>query len=77
MKVTLIKEFKNHAAGTELDVSQRVYNHLLDLGCVADPRPIEFADDVVKAAAELKQEKSSRSKKGKNNLHDQKRAVGE
>lgn len=63
MKVTLIKQFKNHPRGTELDVSGRIYNYLLSLGCVPDPRPIEFMPDVVKAAAEIPEKKTSSKKR--------------
>lgn len=35
MKVKLIRQFKNHPAGTELDVSQRVYDHLLSQKVIA------------------------------------------
>lgn len=34
MKVYLNKAFKNHPAGTELDVSPRVYQLLVDRGVV-------------------------------------------
>lgn len=60
MKVTLIKQFKNHPRGTELDVSKRVFNHLRELDCVPDPRPIKFTDDVIEAAAELDPKRKSR-----------------
>jgi hypothetical protein len=66
MKVTLIKQFKNLPKGTELNVSSRIYDHLLELGCVPDPRPIEFTPDVLKAAAEIDPKKSSKKEpKGK------------
>lgn len=38
MKVKLIKQFKNHPAGTELDVSGRIYNYLLGLKVIAKPK---------------------------------------
>lgn len=65
MRIKLIKVFKNHPAGTELDVSGRVYNHLRELGCVADLRPIKFTPDVIEAAAELEPKKSSKKKSKK------------
>lgn len=37
MKVTLIRQFKNHPAGTELDVSHRIYNYLLGLKVIERP----------------------------------------
>lgn len=38
MKVKLIRQFKNHPAGTELDVSHRIYNYLLGLKVIARPQ---------------------------------------
>lgn len=38
MKVKLIRQFKNHPVGSELDVSQGVYNHLLGLKVIARPQ---------------------------------------
>lgn len=38
MKVTLIRQFKNHPAGSELDVSHRIYNYLLGLKVIARPK---------------------------------------
>lgn len=38
MKVTLIKQFKNHPAGTELNISGRIYNYLLGLKVIAKPQ---------------------------------------
>lgn len=63
MKVTLIKQFKNHPVGTELNVTGRIYNYLRELGCVPDPRPLKFTEDVVKAAAEIEPEPKTSSKK--------------
>jgi len=65
MKITLIKSFKNHQIGRSLDVSKRIYNMLLERGCIADPRPIEFTDDVIKAAQDLEPKKPSKNKKTK------------
>ena len=62
MKVTLIKQFKNHPAGMELDVSQRIYAHLRELDCVPDPRKIEFTPEVKEAADDVEPEKSSKKK---------------
>lgn len=62
MKIKLIKQFKNHPAGTELGVSKRVYNHLRELDCVPDPRPLKFTDDVIEAAAELDPKRKSKKK---------------
>lgn len=65
MKIKLIKFFKNHQVGEVLDVSKRIYDHLLKLGCIADPRKIEFMPDVVKAAAEIEEPKKSSKEKSK------------
>ncbi|MBA7614396.1 hypothetical protein ES703_21660 [subsurface metagenome] len=62
MKAVLISRFKNHNAGEILDVSHRIYAYLLKLGCVADPRPLEFTPEVKEAAEELKKKKPSRKK---------------
>ena len=37
VKLILNRQFKNHPAGSELDVSTRVLNHLRKLGCVPKP----------------------------------------
>ena len=39
VKVILNRQFKNHPPGTELDVSTRVLNVLIDRGCVSRPTP--------------------------------------
>lgn len=49
MKVKLIKQFKNHPRGMELDVSKRIYEHLLEGGFITKPAPIVFAPDLIKA----------------------------
>lgn len=41
MKIKLIRQFKNHPTGTELDVSKRIYDHLLGLKCIAKPEKPE------------------------------------
>jgi len=38
VKVTLIRQFKNHPAGMELDVSHRIYNYLLGLKVIERPK---------------------------------------
>ena len=38
MKVKLIRQFKNHPVGSVLDVSGRIYNHLLGLKVIARPQ---------------------------------------
>lgn len=68
MKVKLIKQFKNHPSGSVLDVSQGVYNYLLSLGCIRDPKdsePVEFAPDLIKAAKDLKPKRPNIKKKTK------------
>jgi len=60
MKIRLIKSFKNHPINSELDVSQGVFNYLVGLGCVRDPKdsePVEFAPDLIKAAKDLRTKK--------------------
>jgi len=51
MKVKLIRQFKNHPAGSVLDVSQGVYNYLLGLKVIARPQPPERASPSVRAKA--------------------------
>ena len=49
MKVKLIKQFKNHPKGMELDVSGRIHAMLLKGGFISKPVPLVFAPDLLKA----------------------------
>lgn len=62
MKILLIKSFKNHPAGSVLDVSKRIYNLLRERGCVPDPRPLKFTEDVPAAADKVEPKKKTRKK---------------
>ena len=60
MKVKLIRQYKNHPPGTELDLSKRIHADLLKRGFISKPVPIIFAPDVLKAAKDLEPKRKSR-----------------
>lgn len=62
MKAKLIKQFKNHPAGMELNVTPRIYNGLLQGGFIAKPVPLVFAPDLIKAAKDLGTKKVEKKK---------------
>lgn len=55
MIIILEKRFKNHPAGTELDVSPRIHAMLMERGCIS------------KQKAEPEKKKSSKKKKKEKN----------
>ena len=68
MEVYLTKQWKNHPAKSRLDVSKRIYNHLLKCGVISKPEPepdsvVEFSADVIDEAGEVKRSKAKAKKK--------------